>query len=63
MPGKDGTGPMGHGIGQNFGCRRGIGRNYAANPAVARTDKELLTEQKEFLSKKIDAVNKRLENL
>lgn len=58
-----GTG-FGHGAGQGYGCRRGFAfGGYNPGQAYGLTDREILIEQKEFLAKRLDAVNKQLENL
>ncbi len=54
---------LGFGRGRGFGCRRGYGVNFAADPATARTQKDLLEEQKELLQNRLDIISKQLENL
>ncbi|MFA4885123.1 MAG: DUF5320 domain-containing protein [Desulfotomaculaceae bacterium] len=54
---------LGSGRGRGFGCRSGYGMNFAADPATARTQKELLEEQKELLQNRLDIISKQLENL
>ncbi|MFZ5974915.1 MAG: DUF5320 domain-containing protein [Bacillota bacterium] len=84
MPGRDGTGPKGHGsmtgrglgycaAGQNAqngnGLGLGLGRgfrwgcrgNFSAVPA--QKYKELLTEQKKRLERRVAILNEKLENL
>ncbi len=51
------------GRGRGFGCKWGYGVNYSAEPATAKTQKELLEEQKELLQNKLDIISKQLENL
>lgn len=52
----------GFGIGLGFRCNRDFGGNFIGQyPGL--TDKELLTEQKNFLQKRLDAISKQLENL
>ncbi len=55
----------GYGRGRGFGCRwgYGVGMNYAADPATAKTQKELLEEQKQLLQNRLDIISKQLENL
>ncbi|MDD2553021.1 MAG: DUF5320 domain-containing protein [Desulfotomaculaceae bacterium] len=56
---------MSYGFGRRRGpgCRRGYGTNYTAEPATAKTKKELLEEQKELLQHRLDIISKQLENL
>lgn len=54
---------FGFGLGRGMGCRRGFGRNLVATPTAVKTQKELLTEQKEQLAARLDFVGKQLENL
>lgn len=64
-------GGVGFGFGLGRGCRRGAGGGYGAgfgrgfgleqNPA--RTQKELLEEQKGFLQRRLEVVGKQLEDL
>jgi hypothetical protein len=54
---------FGFGRGRGFGCRRGYGVNFAADPATARTQKDLLEEQRELLQNRLDSISKQLENL
>lgn len=72
MPKRDGTGPMGQGsmTGKGLGICRGtnaggygigFGRGFGIGLGLA--DKEFLTEQKNFLQKRLDAISKQLENL
>jgi len=49
------------GMGLGNGCRRGFGGCYSGQLPML-TDKELLTEQKELLQKRLDAISKQLEN-
>lgn len=62
--GRYGAGMVGQGFGRGrgAGCRRGYGINYA-DPATAKTKKELLEEQKELLQNRLDIISKQLENL
>lgn len=61
--GRYGAG-MGYGFGRGRGfCRWGYGINNQTNPATAKTQKELLTEQKELLQNRLDIISKQLENL
>lgn len=55
----------GFGRGRRFGCRQGygMGMNYPADPAIAKSKKELLEEQKQLLQNKLDIISKQLENL
>jgi hypothetical protein len=54
---------FGGGRGRGLNCRRGYGMNFAVDPATAKTQKELLTEQKELLQNRLDTISKQLENL
>lgn len=66
-----GLGPCGGGMayGSRAGCGLGLGRRGRwggyAQPTVAdpRSDKELLTEEREILSRRLELVNKELETL
>ena len=78
MPGRDGTGPMGVGpkTGRVFGvcngaghspgpgrgsaCRRGFGRRLGTE--AEGTSKQLLENQKTVLKKRLEAIDKELEN-
>lgn len=54
----------GLGLGYGFGCGCGRGRGQkAAFEGNAEKIKELLSEQKEVLQKRIEFINKKLENL
>lgn len=59
------AGRFGTGRGRGAGCRQGygIGMNFAADPATAKTQKELLEEQKKLLQNRLDIISKQLENL
>ncbi|MEM5768774.1 MAG: DUF5320 domain-containing protein [Bacillota bacterium] len=53
------------GLGLGLGCRRGFGRGnryYAVPAVVTETPKEMLQAQKELLERRLDIVNKQLEN-
>lgn len=54
---------LGVGLGLGLGCRRGFGRNFIADPTMSKTQKELLTEQKELLESRLDVISKQLESL
>jgi hypothetical protein len=54
---------LGLGMGRGFGCRRGFGISFITDPTVSKTQKELLTEQKEILQSRLDVIGKQLENL
>ena len=61
--GRGGSGiGLGRDIGFGYGCRRGAGRFFTGG-AIELTDKEILDEQKQLLQKRLDVVNKQLENL
>lgn len=51
------------GYGAGLGHRRGLGRNFAADPTVSKTQKELLQEQKELLESKLNSISKQLQSL
>ncbi len=53
---------LGYGRGRKFNCRSGYGMNIAVDPAAAKTQKELLAEQKELLQNRLDIISKQLEN-
>jgi hypothetical protein len=68
-------GGFGNGFGAGRGCRRGFGREMGASrgcrrgfggfftqEAVGIADKETLTAQKELLQRRLDEINKQLEN-
>ena len=60
----DGSGSgFGVGSGRGMGCRRGFGRNFIATPTATKSEKEILTEQKEQLAARLELVSKQLENL
>lgn len=78
MPRRDCTGPMesrnGRGMGfcnstkdvdviGNLGCRRDFRRNSFNNTNNSENQKDLLTEQKAILQKKLDLVNNQLNAL
>lgn len=50
------------GLGQGLGSRRGP-RNFAADPTVSKTQKELLQEQKALLENRLDMISKQLQSL
>lgn len=54
---------MGLGLGLGFrGCRRGFGfGGVAVNNVAAASDKEYLAEQKDLLEKRLELINKQLE--
>jgi len=52
----------GLGLGAGYGCRRGFGRFFVGE-SVGLNDKEILTAQKELFQKRLDVVNKELENM
>lgn len=54
---------FGFGSGRGMGCRRGFGRNSIATPTSTKTQKEMLTDQKEQLAAQLELVSKQLENL
>ncbi|ADY56787.1 hypothetical protein Sgly_2503 [Syntrophobotulus glycolicus DSM 8271] len=70
MPGRDGTGPLGRGAmsGNGFGLctrantgrRKGFCRKITDDMTFSSTKKELLFEQKEFLEKKLNLINKQI---
>ena len=45
------------------GSGRGFGRDFAVNQTSAKTQKELLKEQKDILQNRLEAIDKQLENL
>lgn len=52
------------GYGLGYGLRRGFARGlgaYNAGRFTVLTDKEILEEQKEFLKRRLDAVNRQLD--
>jgi hypothetical protein len=61
-----GTG-RGLGLGLGLACRRGFGRwfsrDLAIDEAIPKTQKELLQNQKAILEKRLEAIDKQLENL
>lgn len=59
----NGVNAVGYGAGAGFGCRRGFGMNFIAQPVATRSQKEFLTEQKDLLQSRIDILSKQLENL
>jgi len=63
----DGTGfgrrsGRGRGMKSNFECRRGFGRTFANETSVL-SDEEVLSEQRELLQKRLDVVNRQLEDM
>ena len=69
MPARDGTGPVGMGpmtgrgfgvgagMSPGYGCRRGIAGMYNS-PISKEAEKELLTQQVEFLKRQIENLDK-----
>lgn len=61
-----GTG-LGFGLGLGLVCRRGFGRwfgrGFAIDEATSKTQKKLLQNQKAILEKRLEAIDKQLENL
>lgn len=53
---------VGVGLGLLVGCGRRLGRCFMEE-SEQLSDKDVLTEQKELLEKRLDTVNNRLENL
>jgi len=45
----------------SYGCKRGFGGGFANNNATEPAAEELLVEQKNFLEKKLEFINKQLE--
>jgi len=62
-----GTNAVRYGAGLGLGCRRGFGggsgRGFAANQNSAKTNKDLLQEQKEILETRLKFIDKQLENV
>ena len=58
---------FGLGLGPGLTCRRGFGRRFgrgfAINEATSKTQKELLQNQKTILEKRLEAIDKQLEDL
>jgi hypothetical protein len=58
---------FGLGLGPGLACRRGFGRRFgrgfAINEATSKTQKELLQNQKTILEKRLEAIDKQLEDL
>ena len=54
---------MGMGLGLGFrGCRRGFGfSGITTNNVIAASDKDYLAEQKKLLEKRLELINKQLE--
>lgn len=77
MPGRDGTGPAGYGMGRGIGwrangwvgCRRvdGYGSygNYGGYYAnrIGRSEEEWLTNEKEILETRLKSISRQLESL
>ena len=53
----------GYGGGSGVGYRKNLGRISVADPAVSKTQKELLQEQKELLESRLDIISKQLGSL
>jgi len=53
----------GAGLGMGLGRRRGCGRYGITDVTTAKTQKELLAEQKKLLESRLSVINKELENL
>ncbi|SHJ28802.1 DUF5320 domain-containing protein [Parasporobacterium paucivorans] len=53
---------MGMGNGSVSGCKRTIGRKFAGQIS-GMTEKEILTEQKEFLQRELERTEKKLQNI
>lgn len=62
-----GANAAGYGAGFGFGCRRGFGRgfgrNFTLNQTSAKTQKELLQEQKALLENRLKIIDEQLENI
>jgi len=58
---------LGRGLSLGLGCRRGFGRWFGrglvTDEAALKMQKELLQNQKAILEKRLDAINKQLEEL
>ncbi len=58
---------LGLGLGLGLACRRGfgrgLGRSYFVKQASSKTQKELLQEQQNVLKKRLEVIDKQLENL
>jgi hypothetical protein len=58
---------LGAGLGLGYACRRGFGRGFGLSNIVdqpqSKTQKELLIEQKELLTNRLDVIEKELEDL
>ncbi|MBP1926049.1 hypothetical protein J2Z76_001913 [Sedimentibacter acidaminivorans] len=54
---------FGFGRGRAFGCGRGFGRNFISNNNIAKSQKELLEEQKLIFEKNLKVVKEQLEKL
>ena len=72
MPGRDGTGPLGGGTmtGRGFGLctgnnpvRLGPRLGFRCNSTIPKSQKELLSMQKERLENSLDFINKQLDSL
>lgn len=54
---------LGLGLGLGFGYRRALRRSCVTGPIASKSQKELLTEQKELLQNRIDMISKLLDGL
>lgn len=54
---------VGIGIGLGLARRRGFGRGFSRNDTSNKTSKELLQEQKDILKKRLEVIDRELENL
>lgn len=52
---------FGYRMGLNYGCRRSTEGYYAGQSGL--TDKELLSEQKDILQRRLDEISEQLKNL
>ena len=68
MPNRDGTGPVGSGMGRGngwradgwYGCRRAGGYN---SNTISRSEKEWLNDEKEILETRLKNIGRQLEGL
>lgn len=51
------------GFGRGYGNRRGFGRGFSVNQNDSISKKELLQEQRTFLKRKLEEIDKQLESL
>ena len=60
-----GFGPCGQGLGRGMGQRMGGGMGYRGYraPITSNQEKEILTEDMNFLQKEIEAIKERIEEL